>query len=120
MRGDVALFYLPYVKEAIGFDPTIRIVCLKRPREEVVTAFCRTLDQATRFATNHGPGSRAQAGRTISSGRESFRSTTRRIAKKDSAAIGTSITTGGRAFAAASRELPRVGYGSVDRRAGRP
>ena len=59
--GDVASFYLPYVEEAIGFDPTIRIVCLKRPRDEVVTAFCRTLDRTTRFPTNHwarepGPG----------------------------------------------------------------
>ena len=28
--GDVASFYLPYVEEAIAFDPYIRIVCLRR------------------------------------------------------------------------------------------
>ncbi|MBC7078735.1 MAG: class I SAM-dependent methyltransferase, partial [Synergistales bacterium] len=34
--GDVASFYLPYVEDAIALEPAIRIVCLKRPREEVV------------------------------------------------------------------------------------
>src|SRR6185437_11882599 len=32
--ADVASFYLPYVEEAIAREPEIRIVCLKRPREE--------------------------------------------------------------------------------------
>ncbi|NUQ65215.1 MAG: class I SAM-dependent methyltransferase, partial [Pirellulales bacterium] len=51
--GDVASFYLPYVEEAIRAEPGIRIVCLKRPREEVVEGFCRFLDQATPFPVNH-------------------------------------------------------------------
>lgn len=51
--GDVASFYLPYVEEAVEFDPGIRIVCLWRPREEVVAGFCRFLDQASPFALNH-------------------------------------------------------------------
>jgi hypothetical protein len=51
--GDVASFYLPYVEEAIAFDPTIRLVCLKRPREEIVAGFCRFLDQHAPFPTNH-------------------------------------------------------------------
>ncbi len=34
--GDVASFYLPYVEEAIAVEPAIRIICLRRPREEVV------------------------------------------------------------------------------------
>lgn len=32
------------IEEAIQFDPHIRIVCLRRPREEVVASFCRVLD----------------------------------------------------------------------------
>lgn len=51
--GDVATFYLPYAEEAIHFDPEIRIICLKRPREEIVEGFCRFLDQAAPFPTNH-------------------------------------------------------------------
>ncbi len=42
---------LPWVVEPGA--PGIRIVCLKRPREEVVAAFCRTLDEASPFPTNH-------------------------------------------------------------------
>jgi hypothetical protein len=51
--GDVASFYLPYAEEAIAFDPHIRIVGLRRPREEVVASFCRVLDQSARFPINH-------------------------------------------------------------------
>lgn len=51
--GDVATFYLPYAEEAIRFDPEIRIVCLKRPEEEVVARFSQFLDQATPFPTDH-------------------------------------------------------------------
>ncbi|MCR4416058.1 MAG: hypothetical protein NUV77_26890, partial [Thermoguttaceae bacterium] len=42
--GHVAAFYLPYADEAIGLYPGIRIVCLKRPREEIVAAFWRFFD----------------------------------------------------------------------------
>ena len=51
--GDVASFYLPYVEEAIALEPAIRIVCLKRPREEVVESFCRWLDRVQPLPTNH-------------------------------------------------------------------
>ena len=51
--GDVASFYLPYVEEAIRFDPGVRIICLKRPREEVVEGFCRFLDRSSRYLINH-------------------------------------------------------------------
>ena len=51
--GDVATFYLPYAEEAIQCDPGIRIVCLKRPRDEVVRGFCRFLDQSSPFKVNH-------------------------------------------------------------------
>ncbi|MBW3600963.1 MAG: hypothetical protein KY475_27320, partial [Planctomycetes bacterium] len=42
--GDVASFYLPYVEEALEAEPELRVVCLRRPREEVVASFCRWLD----------------------------------------------------------------------------
>ena len=45
--GDVASFYLPYVQNAIAVEPAIRIVCLKRPREEVVRSFCSWLDRGS-------------------------------------------------------------------------
>src|SRR6516165_8080083 len=37
--GDVAAFYLPYISEAVDFQPSIRIVCLQRPREEIIVEF---------------------------------------------------------------------------------
>lgn len=51
--GDVASFYLPYVEDAIAVEPGIRMVCLRRPREEVVQSFCRWLDQVHPLPTNH-------------------------------------------------------------------
>ncbi|MCX7424709.1 MAG: hypothetical protein NTW96_03630 [Planctomycetia bacterium] len=51
--GDVASFYLPYVEEAVALEPSIRIVCLTRPREEVVEGFCRSLDGGFPFPVNH-------------------------------------------------------------------
>lgn len=51
--GDVASFYLPYVEDAIAAEPAIRIVGLKRPREEVVKSFCRWLDRVHALPTNH-------------------------------------------------------------------
>jgi hypothetical protein len=51
--GDVASFYLPYIDDAIALEPEIRIVCLKRPREEVVADFCRWLDDTYVLPTNH-------------------------------------------------------------------
>ena len=50
--GDVASFYLPYVEDAVRFDQEIRIICLKRPAEEIIAGFCRLLDQGP-FAINH-------------------------------------------------------------------
>jgi hypothetical protein len=44
LLGDVAHFYLPYLEDAIAAEPDIRIVCLRRPKEEVVASFCQRLD----------------------------------------------------------------------------
>ncbi len=51
--GDVASFYLPYVEDAIALEPSIRVVCLRRPREEVIRSFCRWLDRVHPLPTNH-------------------------------------------------------------------
>ena len=51
--GDVASFYLPYVEQAIQFDPDIRIICLQRPCEEVVAGFSRSVDKASTVPTNY-------------------------------------------------------------------
>jgi hypothetical protein len=51
--GDVASFHLPYVRAAIDFDPRIRIVCLERPCEEVVSGFCVHLDRSSPQPLNH-------------------------------------------------------------------
>src|SRR5262245_37962795 len=51
--GDVASFYLPYVEEAIATEPGIRLVCLQRPRDEVVEGFCRDFESQARPQINH-------------------------------------------------------------------
>jgi hypothetical protein len=51
--GDVASFYLPYIEEAIADQPGIRIVCLQRPREEVVAGFRRDLASQSDKRINH-------------------------------------------------------------------
>jgi len=53
LLGDVASFYLPYIEEAIALEPDIRIVCLRRPREEVIAAFCQWTDQTMPLPVNH-------------------------------------------------------------------
>ena len=51
--GDVATFYLPHLEDAIAVEPDLRAVCLLRPREEVVSAYIRHLDQPGRPRLNH-------------------------------------------------------------------
>lgn len=50
---DAASFYLPYLADAIAAEPEIRILGLKRPREEFVASFERFLDDYNVFPTNH-------------------------------------------------------------------
>jgi len=50
---DAASFYLPYLEAAIAAEPGIRIVCLRRPREDVVASFCQWLDRSLPLPTNH-------------------------------------------------------------------
>jgi len=49
----VALFYLPYVEEAIALEPGIRVICLERPRDEVVASFCKWGDTVHPLPTDH-------------------------------------------------------------------
>ncbi|MCY2987859.1 MAG: hypothetical protein NTY19_08365 [Planctomycetota bacterium] len=51
--GDVASFYLPYAEDAIEFNSQVRIVCLRRPCDEVVAGFWKFLDQTVPFPINH-------------------------------------------------------------------
>jgi hypothetical protein len=51
--GDSAAFYLPYIEQAIEAEPGIRVIGLRRPREEVVASFGRFLDQWNLYPTNH-------------------------------------------------------------------
>jgi hypothetical protein len=51
--GDVAPFYLPYVEEALRLEPNLRVICLQRPREEVVCSFGDWLDKVQPLPTNH-------------------------------------------------------------------
>src|SRR5262249_11377637 len=50
--ADTAAFYLPYIEEALAVEPDLRVLGLKRPREEVVASFDRFLDEFNAFPTN--------------------------------------------------------------------
>jgi hypothetical protein len=59
--GDTAVFYLPYVEDAIAAEPEIRVVCLERPKGEVLAGYCRQIDRGRPLPMNHwsrnpGPG----------------------------------------------------------------
>lgn len=51
--GDVASFYLPYVAAALRLDPAVCVVCLQRPREEVIRSFEAWLDKVHPLNTDH-------------------------------------------------------------------
>lgn len=51
--GDVASFYLPYAEEMMEIEPRCRMICLRRPKEEVVRAFQLGLQQTSRRPTDN-------------------------------------------------------------------
>lgn len=51
--GDVATYHLPYVEEAVEYCPDIRLICLQRPREEVIRGYCGLLDQTSKLPLDH-------------------------------------------------------------------
>src|SRR5437867_2840197 len=46
---DTAAFYLPYLEDAIAVEPDLRVIALKRPRENVEASFVRFLDEYNTF-----------------------------------------------------------------------
>lgn len=51
--GDVASFYLPYVEEILKIEPCCRMICLQRPKEEVIQAFQLDLQRSSSRPTDH-------------------------------------------------------------------
>jgi hypothetical protein len=51
--GDAASFYLPYLDDALAAEADVRIIGLRRPREELVASFGRFLDQYNAYSINH-------------------------------------------------------------------
>ena len=51
--GDVGSFYLPYVEEIMALEPDVRFICLERPRDAVVSSFCKLLDVRLPLPTDH-------------------------------------------------------------------
>lgn len=51
--GDAASFYLPHAGEFLEREPNLRMVCLKRPCDEVIGNFQRFLDRNHSLAVNH-------------------------------------------------------------------
>lgn len=48
--GDAAHFYLPYLEQIIEVFPAVRVICLRRPREETIESFVEWI------ARRQGPG----------------------------------------------------------------
>ena len=53
LLGDAGSFYLPYVEEAVRVNPDVRIIALRRPKEEVVASFNRFLDEWNPLPIHH-------------------------------------------------------------------
>ena len=51
--GDVASFYLPYAGEILASRANVKIVCLKRDRNQTIASFIRWLNHTQRWITNH-------------------------------------------------------------------
>lgn len=51
--GDIASFYLPYVPFLLQANPDTRVVCLRRPRYEVIGSFIEWLKRTEPLPVNH-------------------------------------------------------------------
>ena len=60
ISGDIAHYYLNYVNAALELDPKLRVICLKRPREEVIESYYRWVTERFGPGVNHWkrPGSK--------------------------------------------------------------
>ncbi|MEM7475713.1 MAG: sulfotransferase [Planctomycetota bacterium] len=51
--GDVASFYVCYVEKMLRTTPDLRVICLKRSREQVVDSFGRWIDSNRNYLADH-------------------------------------------------------------------
>jgi hypothetical protein len=51
--GDVAFFYLNYLPDALALDDRLRVVCLRRPKHEVVASYRRWISCRSGPDVNH-------------------------------------------------------------------
>ncbi|MGN6546207.1 MAG: hypothetical protein ACTHK7_14230 [Aureliella sp.] len=51
--GDVAAYYLPYIPFLLEGNADVRIVCLRRPRQEVIASFIQWLERTESLPVNH-------------------------------------------------------------------
>ncbi|MDB5342821.1 MAG: hypothetical protein JWP89_1198 [Schlesneria sp.] len=51
--GDCSSSYLPYCREILESEPDTKLICLKRPRDEIVTNFIQYLDRNYAMPINH-------------------------------------------------------------------
>lgn len=62
IMGDAASFYLPYVEAALESGSDVRVIGLRRDRDEVIASFSKWLDRTQPLPTDHWTD-RPQAGR---------------------------------------------------------
>lgn len=54
--GDVAFYYLPYVRHIAAYDRSVRFVCLKRDREETVASYLKKTGNWNHWYNHEGNG----------------------------------------------------------------
>jgi len=52
--GDIAFFYLPYVKYILDNHPSVKVVCLKRAEEEVVKSYMKKTHRRNHWVQHSG------------------------------------------------------------------
>ncbi len=82
IAGDVAFYYLNYLPDALELDDRLRVVCLRRPKHEVVASYRRWISCRSGPDVNHWAASiigrhRKMAGAMTQCGHLVIPSTTR-------------------------------------------
>ena len=54
VTGDVAYYYLPYLKKLIGVFPALKIVCIERDRQAVIDSFMWKTSWQNRWRDHNG------------------------------------------------------------------
>jgi len=55
-RGDVGMYYLPYVEAILRIFPKAKFVCLKRDRDETVESFKKKIGRRNHWLVHNGNG----------------------------------------------------------------